>query len=108
MTKFAFLVVGASSGLGLQLAREALKAGHSVVATARNVAAASQDHPEVQELGGSWYQLDVTHADTSARLASVARENGVNVLVNCAGYAILGSLEDTEFVSPLHVPSSIP
>ncbi|KAH7140153.1 hypothetical protein B0J13DRAFT_477158 [Dactylonectria estremocensis] len=96
MAQHSFLITGASSGLGLQLAVEALKAGHSVVATARNPTKAAQDHPEVEELGGSWLQLDVTHTDTKERVDKAVQERQVNVLVNCAGYGILGSLEDTD------------
>lgn len=102
MAQHSFLITGASSGLGLQLAVEALKAGHSVVATARNPTKAAQDHPEVEELGGSWLQLDVTHTDTKERVDKAVQERQVNVLVNCAGYGILGSLEDTEYA--FHVP----
>ncbi|KAF7552338.1 hypothetical protein G7Z17_g4412 [Cylindrodendrum hubeiense] len=106
MASYSFLITGASSGLGLQLAVEALKAGHSVVATARNPTTAAQNHPEVEELGGSWFQLDVTHANTKERVAEVVREKGINVLINNGGYGILGSLEDTgedEFAQQMDV-----
>lgn len=98
MAKYSFLITGASSGLGLQLATEALKSGHSVVATARNATSAAQEHPEIESLGGSWLQLDVTHPDTKERVATVVRDKGVNVLVNNAGYGLLGSLEDMALV----------
>ncbi|KAK3315684.1 hypothetical protein B0H66DRAFT_269227 [Apodospora peruviana] len=104
MTDYSFLVTGASSGLGLEVATRALEAGHSVVAAARDPAIAARDHPEIESLGGSWIQLDVTHRDTKDRVATVVRENGVNVLVNNAGYGLLGSLEDTaedEFISQI-------
>jgi short-subunit dehydrogenase len=94
MTKNSFLITGASSGLGLQIAIEALTSGHSVVATARNPTAAAVDHPEIESLGGSWIQLDVTRPDTKERVATVVREKGINVLINNAGYGLLGSLED--------------
>lgn len=94
MSKYSFLITGASSGLGLEIATEALRAGHSVVATARDPATAAKNHPEIESLGGTWYQLDVTRPDTKDRVAAVVKEKGVNVLVNNAGYGILGSLED--------------
>jgi NAD(P)-dependent dehydrogenase (short-subunit alcohol dehydrogenase family) len=99
MARYSFLITGASSGLGLEIAIEALKQGHAVVAAARNPSAASEEHPEVQKLGGTWVELDVTRADTKETVARVVKEAGVNVLINCAGYGILGSLENTEYVS---------
>ncbi|KAK3311870.1 hypothetical protein B0H66DRAFT_614444 [Apodospora peruviana] len=104
MTNYSFLVTGASSGLGLEAATKALEAGHSVVATVRDPTAAARNHPEIKSLGGSWIQLDVTHRDTKDHMATVVREKGVNVLVNNAGYGLLGSLEDTaedEFISQI-------
>lgn len=98
MAQYSFLITGASSGLGLEIAIEALKAGHSVVATARDPAAAARHHPEIQSLGGSWIQLDVTRPDTKDRVAAVVKEKAVNVLINNAGYGLLGSLEDTSSV----------
>ena len=100
MAPYYFLITGASSGLGLQTAIEALRSGHSVVATARDPTSAARDHPEIESLGGTWMQLDVTHADTKERVAAVVREKGVNVLVNNAGYGLLGSLEDMASVFP--------
>ncbi|KAM0248013.1 hypothetical protein ACHAQJ_009648 [Trichoderma viride] len=96
MTRNSFLITGASSGLGIEIALEALKQGHAVVAAARNPSAASKEHPEVQKLGGIWVELDVTRADTKDSVAKVVKEAGVNVLINCAGYGILGSLENTD------------
>ncbi|KAM7195493.1 oxidoreductase clan [Rhypophila sp. PSN 637] len=104
MTKYSFLITGASSGLGLQIATEALKGGHSVVATARDPTAAAQSHPEIESLGGSWAQLDVTRPDTKDRVAEIVKEKSVNVLVNNAGYGLLGSLEDIseeEFITQI-------
>jgi NAD(P)-dependent dehydrogenase (short-subunit alcohol dehydrogenase family) len=57
---FSFLITGGSSGLGLNLALAALRSGHRVMATARNPTKAKQASPEVEKLGGSWLELDVT------------------------------------------------
>jgi NAD(P)-dependent dehydrogenase (short-subunit alcohol dehydrogenase family) len=91
---FSFLITGGSSGLGLNLALAALRSGHRVTATARNPTKAKQTSPEVEKLGGSWLELDVTSPDTESIVRRVVEEEGVNVLVNSAGYALLGAVED--------------
>lgn len=96
MSRHSFLITGASSGLGLEIALEALKQGHVVAAGARNPAEAAKQHPQVQELGGKWVELDVTRADTKESVARIVKDAGVDVLINCAGYGILGSLENTD------------
>ncbi|PNP38999.1 hypothetical protein TGAMA5MH_09225 [Trichoderma gamsii] len=96
MSRHSFLITGASSGLGLEIALEALKQGHVVAAGARNPSEAAKQHPEVQQLGGKWVELDVTRADTKESVARIVKDAGVDVLINCAGYGILGSLENTD------------
>jgi NAD(P)-dependent dehydrogenase (short-subunit alcohol dehydrogenase family) len=95
---FSFLITGGSSGLGLNLALAALRSGHKVIATARNATKAKQASPEVEHLGGSWLTLDVTSPDTESIVKSAVEEHGVNVLVNSAGYALLGAVEDMRYV----------
>ncbi|EED16354.1 short chain oxidoreductase/dehydrogenase, putative [Talaromyces stipitatus ATCC 10500] len=92
-----WLITGASNGLGLALALEVLKAGHKVIATARNVTKASAAHPEIEQLGGSWLQLDVNKSDTKLIVESAVCDlfgGRIDVLANNAGYSILGSIED--------------
>jgi NAD(P)-dependent dehydrogenase (short-subunit alcohol dehydrogenase family) len=95
---FSFLITGGSSGLGLNLALAALRSGHKVTATARNPTTAKQTSPEVEKLGGSWLKLDVTSPDTESIVKRVVEEEGINVLVNSAGYALLGAVEDMTYV----------
>ena len=95
---FSFLITGGSSGLGLNLALAALRSGHKVIATARNPTKAKQATPEVEKLGGSWLELDVTNPDTEGIVKRAVEEQGVNVLVNSAGYALLGAVEDMRYV----------
>ncbi|RHZ46332.1 putative short chain oxidoreductase/dehydrogenase [Aspergillus thermomutatus] len=90
-----WLITGASSGFGAVLAEAVLKAGHRVVATARNPVRAAQTHPQIESLGGSWLQLDVTRPDTKETVEEAIRKQGrIDVVVNNAGYALLGSVED--------------
>lgn len=90
-----WLVTGASRGLGLEIAKTALKAGHTVVACYRNKAKLPAAFEEVQALGGTWLELDVAGEDVESQVQSVIAKYGrIDVLVNNAGYAVLGSIEE--------------
>ncbi|KAL1958655.1 hypothetical protein VTO42DRAFT_3998 [Malbranchea cinnamomea] len=90
-----WLITGASSGFGTLLAEGALKAGHRVIATARNPLKAAQAHPQIESLGGRWLELDVTSPDTKGRVETAIKEAGrIDVVVNNAGYSFLGGVED--------------
>ena len=90
-----WLITGASSGFGRSIAEAALAAGDSVVASARRPAALADlvsAHPDrVLAL-----ELDVT--DSSRIPAAVAEAVGwrgrIDVLVNNAGYALVGAVEE--------------
>ena len=93
-TQNVWLVTGAGRGLGVDIARAALAAGHAVVATARNadnVTKALGEHDNLLAVA-----LDVT--DTSAAQAAVAaaleRFGRVDVLVNNAGSFNAGFFEE--------------
>lgn len=94
MSAYNWLVTGASSGLGAQIVIAALKAGHKVVATARNIAKAQEAYPEIEQQGGSWLKLDVTSKETSSVVEKAVKDHNINVVVNNAGYALRGVLED--------------
>ncbi|KAJ5183168.1 short-chain dehydrogenase/reductase SDR [Penicillium capsulatum] len=91
-----WLVTGASSGLGAAIAETALQAGHKVIATARNPAKAAETNPRISQLGGTWIELDVTSTNTKQIVEDAINEAGgvVDVVVNNAGYSLLGSIED--------------
>jgi NAD(P)-dependent dehydrogenase (short-subunit alcohol dehydrogenase family) len=90
-----YLITGSSRGLGRAIAEAALKAGHSVVATARRpeqLADLVAGHGDrVAPVA-----LDVTDyaAATRAVQAALERFGGLDVVVNNAGYADLASVED--------------
>jgi NAD(P)-dependent dehydrogenase (short-subunit alcohol dehydrogenase family) len=86
-----WIVTGASRGLGRQIAEAVAKEGDNLVATARN---ASTLHygPQVLQLS-----LDVTDETQAAAVTSagIERFGAVDVLVNNAGYGLLGAIEES-------------
>ncbi|HEY7112183.1 MAG TPA: SDR family oxidoreductase [Thermoanaerobaculia bacterium] len=84
------LVTGASSGIGLAVAREAARRGHRVFASARK----TESLPV--ETGLRPLRLDVTEAGAAARAVAeiLGLEGRLDALVNNAGYAQYGAAED--------------
>jgi NAD(P)-dependent dehydrogenase (short-subunit alcohol dehydrogenase family) len=91
-----WFITGASSGFGMAFARYAIEQGYNVVATARTpakldtLAAAAPERVLV-------HKLDVTAAgDAQAAVeAAIARFGRIDVLINNAGYGIVGAVEET-------------
>ena len=90
-----WFITGSSRGLGLDVAKAALDAGHKVVATARDARAVTKALGQHEDLLA--LNLDVTKAaDAEAAVnAPITRFGTVNVLVNNAGYGLFGPFEET-------------
>jgi NAD(P)-dependent dehydrogenase (short-subunit alcohol dehydrogenase family) len=88
------LVTGAGRGMGVDIARAALDAGHRVVATARNAGKVTQALGEHEDL--LVVALDVTDpASVQAAVdAAVDRFGRIDVLVNNAGNFYAGFFEE--------------
>lgn len=89
-----WFITGASRGFGALIAECALVAGHNVVATARDAAAARAILPESDGLLTA--SLDVSDADQAqaAVTSALGRFDGIDVLVNNAGRGVLGAVEE--------------
>jgi NAD(P)-dependent dehydrogenase (short-subunit alcohol dehydrogenase family) len=92
--KKVWLVTGAGRGMGVDIARAALAAGHAVVATGRNPEKVSQAVGESDDLLA--VKLDVTDpaGAQAAVQAAVDRFGRIDVLVNNAGNFYAGFFEE--------------
>ena len=90
-----WLIAGCSSGFGRRLALAAAERGDRVIATARNVKAIED---MAEPFGGRMITLplDVTVPGTARAAVAKAVETfgGFDVLVNNAGYALFGAIEE--------------
>ena len=116
--KKVWLVTGAGRGLGVDIAKAALAAGHAVVGTGRNpekVSAAIGEHDDLLAV-----KLDVTDPvdGEAAVAAAVDRFGRVDVLVNNAGNFHAGFFEElspeefraqieTTFFGPVNVTRAV-
>ncbi len=87
---YTVLVTGASSGIGQATAQLLVQHGHAVFGTARK--------PKSAQLGGiTMVPLDVRSDDSVDDCVDhvLKRAGRIDVLVNNAGYALMGAAEDT-------------
>jgi NAD(P)-dependent dehydrogenase (short-subunit alcohol dehydrogenase family) len=98
MTSPITIVTGTSSGIGLEIALQAAAAGHTVVATMRDLAKAGALRDAASENGVTVdiRQLDITDQDSiDACVASVLADHGrIDALVNNAGAGHVGTIEN--------------
>jgi NADP-dependent 3-hydroxy acid dehydrogenase YdfG len=96
-----WFITGASSGFDHAFATHALARGCNVVATARHVAKLQELVAEAPDRVLA-LQLDVDRSEgvKAAIAASLARFGRIDVLINNAGYGIIGAIEKTPEAGP--------
>jgi NAD(P)-dependent dehydrogenase (short-subunit alcohol dehydrogenase family) len=116
--KKVWFVTGAGRGMGIDIAKAALAAGHAVVATGRDADRVRNAIGEHENLFA--VALDITDQDAAnaAAQAAVERFGSIDVLVNNAGNFYAGFFEEispeqfraqmeTNFFGPLNVTRAI-
>jgi NAD(P)-dependent dehydrogenase (short-subunit alcohol dehydrogenase family) len=104
IAKKVWFITGAGRGLGVNIAKAALAAGHAVIATARDpkkVTAAVGGHPDLLAV-----KLDITQPEDAKAAVddAVAKFGRIDVLVNNAGNFYAGFFEE---LSPQQVRDQI-
>ena len=110
-----WFITGASSGFGRELAAAVIAHGDQVAVTARDISKI-EDFVDDYPLQAKAYELDVTKPESiTSAIAEARRDFGrLDVVVNNAGYGLIGALEecsdeqmlrniDTNLTGPLRV-----
>lgn len=95
MNRKVIVVTGASSGIGKATALQLIEEGHIVYGVARRV----EKMQDLVDAGGHALQMDVTnHDQVKEVMGKVIADNGrIDVLVNNAGYAVYGPIEEVSY-----------
>jgi NAD(P)-dependent dehydrogenase (short-subunit alcohol dehydrogenase family) len=99
-----WLVTGVSSGLGRALAEHVLDRGHTVVGTLRRVEETA-DFEAIAPGRAHALVLDLTDRTAVPGVVgrAAARAGGLDVLVNNAGYSLVGAVEETSLAEAEHI-----
>ncbi|KQR67686.1 SDR family NAD(P)-dependent oxidoreductase [Pedobacter sp. Leaf176] len=89
-----WFVTGASKGLGLTLVKKLLSIGHSVAATSRNLSDLSKAVGEYETFLPLSVDLANEESVESAISRTISKFGQLDVVVNNAGYGMLGALEE--------------
>ncbi|RBL89423.1 SDR family oxidoreductase [Chitinophaga flava] len=96
MKNKTWYITGASKGLGLALVKKLLDAGYNVAATSRQVSALKAAVGNVSDNQFLPLEVDLTNAQSIDESIAKAHQhfNGLDVIVNNAGFGIGGSAEE--------------
>ncbi|MDS1140165.1 SDR family NAD(P)-dependent oxidoreductase [Pusillimonas sp. SM2304] len=91
-----WFITGSGRGIGAEVVRAALQAGHQVVATGRNLAQLQASFPDAPAGRIAFVELDVAQeAQAEAAVSAVLERFGrIDVLVNNAGYGLMANFEE--------------
>lgn len=89
------IVTGASSGIGKATALQLIKEGHTVYGAARRM----EKMNDIVLAGGKAVALDLTnHKQVHTEIQKIIEKEGrIDVLVNNAGYAVYGAVEEVSY-----------
>lgn len=93
--KKVIIITGASSGIGKSTALQLIQEGHIVYGVARRI----EKMKDLVDAGGKAVAIDVTdHEQVHTEIKKIIEiEGGIDVLVNNAGYAVYGPVEEISY-----------
>lgn len=94
------LVTGASSGIGREIARVLAERGCELILCSRDETALNAFAKELH-VPCKVVALDLSVEENCRRLYELTREDGVNILVNNAGFGVFGAFEKTDLDAEL-------
>ena len=92
-----YLITGVSSGLGYDFALVARDAGHTVIGTVRSKTKSAEAVGKLEAKGVKIVELDVSKDKQTVQKVGKECESiygHIDVLVNNAGFGVLGATED--------------
>ena len=91
-----WMITGASRGIGARIAEAALAQGDAVIATGRDAASVRRHYGDVHGAALLAVSLDVTDEGQARQAvqAALAQFGRIDVLVNNAGFGLLGAVEE--------------
>lgn len=92
MQKKVVLITGASSGMGKEFAKSLISENYVVYVAARRI----EQMKDLEELGAYALKMDITsQSDIDAAINEIeSKHNGVDILINNAGFGLYGAVED--------------
>lgn len=87
------LITGATSGIGLELAKRLFKKDYQVLAVGRSSSILS----DLKQLGLSTYQLDLSQSEDIEKLRLLIQQKKPSLAIHAAGSTFYGNLADREW-----------
>ncbi|MEW4305780.1 SDR family NAD(P)-dependent oxidoreductase [Rossellomorea marisflavi] len=104
MTNQTALITGASSGIGLELAKLFAKDGYDLVLVARSEGKLNQLKGELEEqygIRGTVIAMDLGKPEEAYRLKEELKGVEIDVLLNNAGFGLYGAFDETDLEDEL-------
>src|SRR6185369_3459715 len=100
MSKGAALVTGASGGIGAELAKLCAAGGYDVILVARSagkLAELADTLSQSHGIAARAVTADLAHPGAPARIYEQTRGDRVEILINNAGFGLLGGFAETDW-----------
>jgi len=96
------LITGASSGLGYEFAKQLSRLGYDIIAVARRLDRLDALGREI-ETGFTPIVCDLSKSEECMRLYEKTKDRDIDLLINNAGFGLLGEFCETELVRELEM-----